>query len=53
MSPSERSAIVKCAEWLKYCLSIGWAHSDLDWLESLWWKYHDSRGNLKSANAND
>lgn len=27
-----------CAEWLSYCLSIGWKRRDLDALEKLWWK---------------
>jgi hypothetical protein len=40
-------AIKACAEWLSYCLSIGWPKSELDALESLWWKYHDEYGNLK------
>lgn len=28
-----------CAEWLTYCLSIGWQKADLDALEEAWWKY--------------
>ncbi|KKN02821.1 hypothetical protein LCGC14_1113890 [marine sediment metagenome] len=40
-------AIKKCTEWLTYCLKIGWSKQDLDSLEALWWKYHDSwTGNL-------
>lgn len=42
-------AIRQCAEWLAYCLWIGWKKSDLDALEALWWQYHDERGNLKRA----
>lgn len=37
----------KCAEWLSYCLSIGWSKNQLDELEKLWWKYHDENGNIK------
>lgn len=40
--PTER-AMRKCAEWLAYCLRIGWSRKELDALESLWWKYHDKR----------
>lgn len=39
-------AIRKCAEWLSYCLKIGWPRSSLDELQELWWKYHDNNGNL-------
>jgi hypothetical protein len=39
-------AIQKCAEWLAYCLSIGWIKTDLDRLEYLWWKHHDRFGQL-------
>ena len=44
-----KTAVRRCAEWLAYCLEIGWNKADLDFLESLWWKYHDERGNLKAA----
>ena len=52
MSQSEkmkmgRRSIVKCAEWLAFCLRIGWQQTDLDFLERLWWKYHDKQGYLK------
>ena len=33
-----------CAEWLAYCLSLGWHKAQLDELEALWWKYHDNNG---------
>jgi hypothetical protein len=46
MSRSGR-AIKECAEWLSYCLSIGWPKSSLDRLEALWWEYHDDYGRLK------
>lgn len=42
-----RRAIEACASWLAYCLHIGWSKSDLDFLEALWWKYHDDEGNSK------
>jgi hypothetical protein len=42
-----KEAIRKCAEWLAYCLSIGFDKASLKELESLWWKYHDNKGNLK------
>ena len=38
--------IRKCAEWLKYCLSIGYDKKLLNKLEELWWKHHDANGNL-------
>lgn len=43
-----RKAIEACGRWLAYCLSIGWDREDLDWLESLWWKYHDNLGRLRN-----
>lgn len=39
-------AMLACAEWLAYCLEIGWLKSQLDDLERLWWQYHDDQGNL-------
>lgn len=41
-----RRAIEACAEWLSYCLSIGWPKSSLSNLEALWWEYHDRYGRL-------
>lgn len=38
-----------CAEWLAECLRLGWKRTDLDWLETLWWKYHDEHGRLIEA----
>lgn len=35
-------AIQKCAEWLMYCLEIGWPKADLDELELAWWQCHDT-----------
>lgn len=39
-------SVVTCGMWLAYCLRIGWPKSDLDFLESLWWQYHDDNGRL-------
>lgn len=44
-----KRALMACAEWLSYCLSIGFDKKDLNQLEDLWWKYHDERGNLIKA----
>lgn len=41
-----RKAQRKCFDFLSLCREFGWAKSDLDWLENLWWKYHDEHGNL-------
>lgn len=43
MDPTSQ-AIRECADWLIYCLRIGWKKSDLDALQSLWWQYHDEHG---------
>lgn len=32
----------ECAEWLAFCLSIGWRRDQLDALEALWWQYHET-----------
>jgi len=47
---SEGKAIIACARWLSYCLSIGWRKDQLDALEALWWKYHDENGVLRGQN---
>jgi hypothetical protein len=39
-------AIKECARWLAYCMEIGWEKKDLDMLEKLWWKYHDTKGKI-------
>lgn len=31
-------AIMECARWLSFCLEIGWPKTELDELESLWWR---------------
>jgi hypothetical protein len=46
VSTRQQRAVRRCAEWLAYCLSIGWSEGHLDALEKLWWKYHDLDGNL-------
>jgi len=45
MAPSNK-ALRACANWLSYCLKIGWPTKDIHRLEELWWQYHDERGNL-------
>lgn len=46
-----RKAITKCAEWLSFCLSIGWEKEHLDGLEKIWWEHHDEKGNLTSSGS--
>jgi hypothetical protein len=41
MEKKSRKAVMKCAEWLAYCVKIGWPISSLDRLEELWWEHHD------------
>lgn len=45
MRPTQK-ALRACAEWLAYCLSIGWRKDSLDRLEALWWEHHDAQGRL-------
>ena len=40
--------IKKCAEWLAYCLEIGWSKNDIDGLQELWMANHDDNGNYKA-----
>ena len=40
-----------CAYWLAECLADGWPQSSLDWLEALWWRYHDAHGNFRKPKA--
>lgn len=40
------AALRKCAEWLAYCLRIGWRREQLDSLEAIWWQHHDHTGRL-------
>jgi len=44
-----REAIKACGYWLAECRRLGWRHEDWDWLERLWWKYHNHRGELVHA----
>lgn len=44
--------VKKCAEWLAYCLEIGWDKSQLDALEKLWMDNHDDNGNFKPNSGN-
>jgi hypothetical protein len=37
----------RCADYLRYCLSIGWSRASLDSLEALWWADRDRLGNLR------
>jgi hypothetical protein len=39
-------ALLECAEWLSACIKLGWSKSSLDFLQSLWWEYHDAKGRL-------
>jgi hypothetical protein len=41
--------IRRCAEWLAYCIEIGWGKRDLNALEEFWWKSRDKDGNLLSS----
>ena len=44
---NKEQAIKKKAEWLSYCLNIGFPKSDLDELSNIWDKFKDENGNLK------
>ena len=44
--PTERAARA-CAEWLAFCVRIGWRRDRLDALEAIWWRWHDERGELR------
>jgi hypothetical protein len=41
--------VKKCAEWLAFCLSIGYKKEELDALENVFWMFRDRNGNLKRA----
>ncbi len=49
MSEPTLNALRACAHFLAVCLKIGWAKSDLDKLESLWWEHRDEQGRLKRS----
>lgn len=52
MSRQARRAERMCAEWLAACLRLGWRKTDLDRLETLWWKYHDlETGDVKAGDG--
>jgi hypothetical protein len=54
MSPRRKPTIEglrRCAEFLTFCLSIGWSRESLDLLERLWWEDHDHNGNLIDRSA--
>lgn len=44
---SKDRAIKKKAEWLSYCLEIGWEKSQLDALSDVWDRFKDENGNLR------
>lgn len=46
-------AIRECAEWLSYCLKVGWKKEQLDELERIWWTHHDDYGNLTKERRED
>jgi hypothetical protein len=45
MKPTSK-ALLTCAQWLSYCLSIGWLKDDIPRLEEIWWQWHDDYGRL-------
>lgn len=46
-------AVRECGYWLAACLQLGWRREDLDFMEMLWWRYHDDQGRLIQAVAKD
>lgn len=48
---TEKQNTLKCAEWLTYCLSIGWDKDLLPKLEKIWKDNHDENGNIKKGSA--
>lgn len=44
-----RKGVMKRAEWLSFCLSIGWQKDQLDGLGDIWDKHHDEAGNLTTS----
>ena len=51
VSRRSHRGVKRCAEWLDYCLEIGWDKSQIDELEALWWKHHDEHGNVVRGNG--
>ena len=39
-------ALRACAEWLSYCLKIGYGRDQLNALEAIWWEHHDGNGRI-------
>jgi hypothetical protein len=46
---NKQQAIKKRADWLAYCLSIGFTHDELPALEKVWDTYKDEYGNLRPS----
>ena len=44
---SKEQAAMRKAEWLLYCLEIGWQKKHLDDLSAIWDKYKDEYGGFK------
>lgn len=40
--------MLKLAEWLVYCESIGWPDESMSALEKIWRQYRDKDGRLRS-----
>lgn len=45
---NKTQAAKKKADWLAYCLSIGWEKKELDDLSKVWDDYYDEEGNRRS-----
>ena len=37
----KRHPKLNCAQWLRYCLSIGYTKEELPALADIWFKYYD------------
>lgn len=46
---NKEQAVKKKAEWLAYCLEIGFPKSDLDELDAIWDRFKDENGNLRKS----
>lgn len=44
---TKEKAIKKKAQWLAYCLEIGWEKSQLDELSAVWDRFKDEHGNIR------
>ena len=47
MTHPSSEALKACANWLVYCLQLGWKKEQLDILEKIWWEHHDDNGRLE------